>query len=168
MAVRKSTKLSIDFRGAKLQFGIHKPTGQYRKKYKGRTLYLGNNPDGVLEQWIAKTDDIEAEEDGTIEIDQEALTVGGLCNLFLATKKAMTENGELSLSTYNGYHSYCKRLIKFFGRTTLIAELKPADFARLRTDFSKAKPQKIGRKINKKATQKPLSLVGLKTKVRNT
>jgi len=61
MATRHSNKLSLEYRGGKIQFGLHQPTGQYRKKFKGCTLYLGADPETVLEQWLAKTELVEAE-----------------------------------------------------------------------------------------------------------
>lgn len=51
----QSSKFRLAHRGGTLRFGLHKPTGQYRKKHKGKNLYLGSDPKGVLSQWLAKT-----------------------------------------------------------------------------------------------------------------
>lgn len=48
----QSSKLTLEYRGGKIQFGLHKLTGQNRKKHRGKTLYLGSSPDGVLDQWL--------------------------------------------------------------------------------------------------------------------
>lgn len=60
MAKRHSNKLTLEYRGGKIQFGLHQPTGQYRKKFKGRTLYLGADTENVREQWLAKTELVDA------------------------------------------------------------------------------------------------------------
>lgn len=52
---RQSSKLTLEYRGGKIQFGLQKTTGQYRKKHKGKTLYLGSDPKRVSSQWLQKT-----------------------------------------------------------------------------------------------------------------
>ena len=84
MAKTKCTKLTVDYRGGKLQFGIHPPTGQYRKKYKGHTLYLGAKPDGVLDQWLAKTDQLEIDLKASAALEGDSVTVKQLCDLHLS------------------------------------------------------------------------------------
>lgn len=166
-ANNSSRKLSIVHRGAKLQFGIHKPTGQFRKKYRGQTLYLGSDPDGVLDQWLSKTSQVDDELEGVVEVSAAELSVSNLCNLFLASKLSEVESGELSPATYRGYKEYARQVIAFFGRSTPIADLKPSDFAALRKDFQNPKPQRIAGKKTKRARVAKISLESLKTKIRH-
>jgi len=167
MAKKKSTKLTLEYRGGKIQFGRHATTGQYRKKYKGTTLWLGDDPAGVLDQWLVKTDQIDDDLKNSVVVDPEAVTIDMLCNEFLNVKLAMVENDELSRETYRNYHSYAKRIIEFFGLSTLIEDLTDDDFRRFRVDLSKPKPQKIAGQARKRLRKKTLSLVGLKTKIRH-
>ena len=94
MAKTKCTKLTVDYRGGKLQFGIHPPTGQYRKKYKGHTLYLGAKPDGVLDQWLAKTDQLEIYLKASEAVESDSVTVKQLCDLFLSGKDRQVQTGK--------------------------------------------------------------------------
>lgn len=167
MATKQSSKLVVDYRGAKLQFGLHKPTGQYRKKYSGKTLYLGSDPDHVLDQWLSKTELVENELLGKPNRSTNTpLTLSDLCNRFLADKEAEVTSGELSQVTFDQYFQYAKRLTGFFGRDKLVSDLGSDDFARLKADLSKPKAQKRGGKIVRKAKQK-LSLNGLASKIRH-
>jgi len=172
MAKTKSTKLVVKDRGAIFEFGIHKPTGQYRKKYRGRTLYLGADPDSVLDQWLEKTDRIKAEADGGgkppgNDVETSEVTVSQLCGLFIESKEGKVATGELEQATLRNYRAYCKRIINFFGRSKRISDLTPQDFERLRADYAKPKAQyRNGKKI--KYAKSSLSLSGLKSKIIHT
>ncbi len=168
MAKPHSTKLAVDYRGAKLEFGIHKGTGQYRKKYKGHTLYLGNDPEHVLNQWLAKTDEIENELAAKpVRRKRQPLTVSELCNRFLTDKEGAVVSGEITQVTFDNYFGYAKRLTGFFGRDTLIEDLGPADFVALKADLSRPQPQRREGKIVRKAIKRKLSLNGLASKIRH-
>jgi integrase len=167
MAKKQSTKLVIDNRGGKLKFGIHKATGQYRKKYRGHTIYCGSDPDGVLGQWLEKTDQIENDLQSVEACESGALTVKQLCDLFLTVKERQVETGELSKPTFRGYHQHGKLITKFFGRDTQIADLRPSDFVRLKSHLGRTKPQKRNGKTVKPA-KRSLSLESLRTYIRTT
>ncbi|MDA7932202.1 tyrosine-type recombinase/integrase [Mariniblastus sp.] len=167
MAKTKCTKLTVDYRGGKLQFGIHPPTGQYRKKYKGHTLYLGAKPDGVLNQWLAKTDQLEIDLKASAALEGDSVTVKQLCDLFLSGKDRQVQTGELSPATFRGYLQHGKLITKFFGRDKLIADLRPKDFESLKAHMAKTKPQKRNGKTVKQAKGN-LSLESLRTYIRVT
>lgn len=65
------------------------------------------------------------------------MTVRELVNHFLTSKKRMLDSGELKASTYQDYYTNCERVLKVFGRGTLVRSLTPLDFERLRADFAK-------------------------------
>ena len=169
MATKKqSTKLTLEYRGGKIQFGLHKPTGQYRKHYRGKSLYLGSDPDGVLDQWLEKTNNHDQELTNTFDPKAtDDWTVGRLCNAVLACKENDVESGELTRTTFDLYVRYGKWITSFFGRNTLVSDLTPADFARFKADLAKPKPTKKNGKIIKKATTQKLSLIGLASKMRH-
>ncbi len=167
MATAQSTKISIDYKGGKIQFGLHQPTGQYRKKYKGHTLYLGSEPDSVLRQWLDKTDQMDTELSTSVHLAADTLTVKQLCDLMLANKDEKVATGELAKATFRGYLVHGKLITKFFGRDTLISSLTPSDFERLKSHFARPKPQKrLGRIIKQKKSN--LSLETLRTYIRIT
>ena len=155
MAITKSTKHTATHRGAKLEFGLH-PSGQYRKKYKGKTLWLGDDTKKVLDQWLAKTEQIDEARKNGVVLDRNKMTIDALCNEFLHVKLSLVKNDELSEATYRNYKAYGDRIIAFFGRETLLRDLTDDDFRRFRDDLSQSK-----------TTKKQLSLVGLKTKIRH-
>jgi hypothetical protein len=169
MASKHSTKLSLEYRGARINFGLHQPTGQYRKKYKGRTLYLGADPNKVLEQWLAKTELIETEFSATTTglTPPSQLTVAQLCNQFLAAREADIASGELAQITFDQYFLYAKRITAFFGRERIVADLGPDDFASLKIDLAKPQPTRRDGKIVRKASPRKLSLIGLASKIRH-
>ncbi len=165
---RHPSKLTLEYRGGKIQFGLHKPTGQYRKKHKGKTLYLGSDPKGVLSQWLAKT--TQHDEVLINPLAQQTtgeLTVEQLCNQVLACKELDVDSGELTRTTFDLYVRYGKWIADFFGRKTLVCDLTPADFARFKADLAKPKATKKNGKVIKKAAGRKLSLVGLATKMRH-
>ncbi len=167
MATRQSTKLGIEYKGSKIQFGLHKPTGQFRKKYKGHSLYLGTDPDHVLNQWLDKTDQLDKQLSATVQVTADTLSVKQLCDLVLASKEDKVNTGELSKATFRGYHVHGKLITKFFGRNTLISSLTPQDFERLKAHFARPKPQKRKGRIIKQKKAK-LSLETLRTYIRTT
>jgi site-specific recombinase XerD len=164
----QSSKLTLEYRGGKIQFGLHKPTDQYRKKHKGKTLYLGSSPDGVLDQWLEKTSQHDDELVNTIAQQPiEEMTVERLCNQVLACKELDVDSGELTRTTFDLYVRYGKWIADFFGRQTLVSDLTPADFVRFKADLAKPKATRKNGRVIKKAAKRKLSLVGLATKMRH-
>ncbi len=109
-------------------------TGQWAKKVRGRVHYFGTDPDAALEKWCKQKDDLLA---GKEPEDGDGLTVGRLANLFLASKQRLVDNGELAQRTWNDYKAITDRLVRVLGPGRLVANLRPADFEKLRADFAK-------------------------------
>ena len=107
---------------------------QWAKKVRGRVHYFGTDPDAALEKWCKQKDDLLA---GREPENGDGLTVGRLANLFLASKQRLVDNGELSQRTWNDYDTICARLVRVFGPGRQVANLRPADFEKLRADFAK-------------------------------
>ncbi len=80
----------------------------------------------------------------------EGLTMFQLCGRFLTTKKRLLESNELSIHSFNDYTATCKRLLKAFGKTRLVVDLRPDDFERLRAIMAKRwGPVRLGNEINR-------------------
>lgn len=108
-------------------------TGQWAKRVRGKVHYFGSDPNAALEKWTKQKDDLLA---GRVPVDGTGLTVGKLCNLFLASKWKLVESRELKAASYHDYNLITDRIAKVFGETRLVASLGPADFEKLRADFA--------------------------------
>jgi integrase len=107
-------------------------SGQWAKKIKGRMFYFGKwaNPDAALDSYLKQKDDLHA---GRKPREQaEGTTVKELANAFLNQKKALVESDELLARTWNDYKFACDLLISRFGKSRLVEDLGPEDFAALR------------------------------------
>jgi integrase len=112
-------------------------SGQWAKKVRGKTHFFGAwaDPDAALEKWVADKDALLA---GRVPAPtSDELTVKQLVNAFLATKKHLVETGELKQRSWDDYEAVCGRIVKVFGPGRLVADLRPADFTKLRTAFAK-------------------------------
>jgi integrase len=110
--------------------------GQWAKKIRQQTYYFGtwDNPQAAHDAYLDQKEDLQA---GREPSKGDGLTVRDLVNHFLTSKKRKLEAGELGERTYQNYYKNCERVLKAFGRTTHVANLRPTDFSRLRADFAK-------------------------------
>jgi len=123
---------------------IHKGTGYWCKKIRGRVYYFGrvaDDPKGeaALEEWLDKKDDLLAGREPRAKSD--GMTVEQLSFRFLAHKEAMRDNDELNPRTYQGYFATCKTLVDVLDkhRRRPVADLTPDDFRKLRAHFAKTR-----------------------------
>ena len=131
---RKPKKPSKNF-----PLGIHKGSGQWCKKVRGKVHYFGkvaDDPKGVTarEEWLAVKDDLLAGREPRARTD--GLTVVDLCNRFYEAKTAYCDTGELSSRTLLAYHRTCAAMVKSLGRLRVVADLEPDDFRKLRATLS--------------------------------
>ena len=107
--------------------------GQWCKKIRGKIHYFGPwaDPDGALEKYLAQKDDLHAGR--TRRPDPDALTVEELANRFLAQRQSLVDSGELTALTWGDYKSACDEIMAAFGKGRLVSDLRPDDFAALRT-----------------------------------
>lgn len=112
--------------------------GQWSKKVRGKIHHFGkwNNPQAALEKWLAHKDDLLAGRTPRT-YDPDALTVERLCNLFLDSRQRLIDTGELTKGTVVDYLAVSKAVVKSLGRTTLVEQLRPDDFAKLRSALAK-------------------------------
>jgi integrase len=109
-------------------------SGQWAKKIRGRVRYFGADQDAALEKWCKQKDDLLA---GREPEDGSGLTVGRLANLFLESKQLLVNSGEINQRTWNEYKAITDRVVPVLGPGRLVANLRPADFERLRSGFAK-------------------------------
>jgi hypothetical protein len=65
-------------------------------------------------------------------------------------QKRSLQSGELSPRSFADYAAVCKRLIKAFGKTRLVADIWPDDFERMRATMADAwGPVRLGNEINR-------------------
>jgi integrase len=111
-------------------------SGQWAKRVRNKVHYFGPwaDPDAALAKWLKQRDDLLA---GREPESGDGLTVGRLANLFLASKQRLVDSGELTQRSWNDYRAICARVVRVFGPGRLAANLRPADFEKLRADFAK-------------------------------
>ncbi len=125
-------------------------TRRWAKKIRGRMHYFGpwEDPDGALQKYLDQKDALHR---GLTPADtSDGPTVFLLCGKFLTTKKRLLEADELSVHSYTDYAKACKRLVHVFGKTRLVADLRPDDFEKLRAKLAKTYgPVRLGNEINR-------------------
>jgi integrase len=99
--------------------------------------YFGpwDDPDGALEKYLAEKDALHTGR--RPRPDTEGFTVKDACNIFLNHKKALLDAGELSPHTWANYRRAADTLVAHTGKTRLVADLDPQDFAALRDRMAK-------------------------------
>jgi integrase len=112
-------------------------TKRWAKKIRGQMVYFGpwDDPDGALEKYLSEKDDLHAGR--TPRAAPEALTVKGLCNLFLAAKQALVDEGQLSPLTWIDYKTATDEAVTAFGKQRLVSDLRAEDFSVLRKQMAK-------------------------------
>jgi hypothetical protein len=142
---RRSSRKAAHLRKPRPDFplSIHKGTGYWCKKVKGRVYYFGKvveDPKGkaALDMWLDQKDYLLAGREPRMKTD-EGIVIGELCNRFLAAKEELRDNQELSPRTFLTYYDTCEKVVKVFGRNRLVTDLTPDDFRKLRAKLSKTR-----------------------------
>jgi integrase len=121
-------------------------SGQWAKKIRGKLHYFGKDPDAALAKYLEQKDALHAGR--TPRPDPGELTVKGLANAFLNYKAALLKAGELSPRTWDDYKRVCDLLVSHFGKTRLVSDLAPSDFAGLRNRMAERwGPARLGNTI---------------------
>jgi integrase len=111
-------------------------SGQWAKKIRGRMHYFGlwADPDAALARYLGQRDDLHAGR--TPRPEPGALTVRDACNAYLNHKKDLLDAGELSPRSWIGYREAADLVVSAFGKTRLVADVVPDDFAALRNKMA--------------------------------
>jgi hypothetical protein len=119
---------------------LHKASGQYCKKIKGRIWYFGKDPAAALVKYEAERGEIEAGRNPRPQPQEDSgpLNVKDVCNRFLRAKRDALNAGELTKRTEVEYKITCRRLLDEFGARTLVTDLNVTDFSALRRKLTHA------------------------------
>lgn len=108
------------------------PSGRWCKKIRGRAHYFGKTTDdadhgamAALERYQEVAVDLHAGRTPRTRGDE--LTVSGLCNRFMTSKRQAADSGEIVEATFSNYYRCCKRIVDYFGRTRLVEDLAATD-----------------------------------------
>jgi integrase len=124
--------------------------GVWAKKIRGKVHYFGpwENPNAALQSYLEQRDALHAGRK-----PREAaggLVVKELANAFLNHKKSRLDTGELSPRTWAEYKETTDLLVSNFGRSRLVADLGPDDFAALRDKMAKRwGPTRLGNAVQR-------------------
>src|SRR5262245_60427947 len=118
------------------------PAGYWCKRIRGTLHYFGprwkpGDAAAALAAADAALDDYNKQADALHSgrqprPDPDALTVKELCNDFLNAKQDRVQNGELSHRTFQAYNEAAVEVVAAFGKSRLVSDLGPEDFAKLR------------------------------------
>jgi integrase len=124
--------------------------GYWAKKIRGKAHYFGPwaDPDGALTKYLEQKDALHAGRKPRDSAD--GLVVKELANRYLNAKRALVDTGELSPRTWAEYKEITDLLVLNFGRSRVVADLGPDDFALLRTKMAKRwGPTRLGNAIQR-------------------
>src|SRR5262245_37627693 len=122
--------------------------GVWAKKIRGKFHYFGPwaDPDGALKKYEEQKDALHAGKKP--RESTEGTTVKDAVNAFLNAKKALLLAGELSPRTWQGYKEAGDEVVATFGKSRLVNDLDPDDFAKLRNRLAKRYgPHGLGTRI---------------------
>src|SRR5262245_50044511 len=111
--------------------------GVWAKKIRGKLVYFGpwDDPDAALAKYNEQKDALHAGRKP--REDTEGLTVKELANRFLGHKQTLLDAGELARITWGDYKTACDEIVAALGKTRLVADVGPDDFASLRNKMAK-------------------------------
>src|SRR4051794_40665890 len=103
-------------------------SGRWAKKVRGQFVYFGktgDDPTGqvALSLWLNQKDDLMAGRKPRQQ-DDELLTVGKLCNKFLASKQKQVDCGELKPLSWKEYKWTCDRIVRVFSAGRAVSDLR--------------------------------------------
>ncbi len=101
-----------------------------------------------MKKYLAEKDYLHAEKKPPTLKD--GLILKDLVNRFLTSKQQRIDTGELSGRTFQSYLATCERVLVKFGKSRLVEDLNPEDFASLRTSLAKTrKAVSLGNEITR-------------------
>jgi integrase len=135
-AMPQSTKVKPEKPRADFPLFPH-ASGVWAKKVRGKLHYFGPwaDPQAALEKWADQKDDLLAGR--TPRHTREGVTVRDLANHFLTAKQHLVDSGELVQRTWDDYYATCERVVKQFGATRFVDDLRTTDFDSLRASIAK-------------------------------
>ncbi|MBA4107605.1 MAG: hypothetical protein C0485_17855, partial [Pirellula sp.] len=125
-------------------------TRRWAKKIRGKLHYFGPWADamGALDKYLRERDDLYA---GRVPRSRpDSLTTLDLCNAFCAAKDKQMEAGEITRRSFSAYHQSAKEILKAFGKTRAVTDLRSSDFEELRHSLAKRlNPNSLGNEVQR-------------------
>ncbi len=111
-------------------------TNRWAKKIRGQIHYFGpwRDPDAALAKYLEQKDALHAGRKP--RPSTTAVTVKDAANGFLNHKQALLDAGELSPHTFANYKRAADTLVAHIGKSRIVADLDPQDFAGLRNKMA--------------------------------
>ena len=138
--------------------------GQWCKKIKGKVHYFGmiGNPEAALKKYL---DEADALHSGLTPDPQpttgSGLSVEYLVHSFLTRKHDAMQAGEITGRTYHEYLKIGKLIQETFGEATLVANLTPDDFTRLRNRLTAGPTRRANEVVWVRSFFKPAEAFGV-------
>jgi integrase len=112
-------------------------TRRWAKKIRGKMHYFGpwDDPDGALEKYNEQKDALH--EGRKPRPDQTGITVKDVANAWLNHKDDKVKASELSPRTRAKYQDVAVLVVKQFGKSRVVADLGPDDFAALKNRMAR-------------------------------
>ncbi|MCA9198386.1 MAG: tyrosine-type recombinase/integrase [Planctomycetales bacterium] len=119
--------------------------GQWAKKVRGKLRYFGpwNDPNKKIKKKKKQKDDLLAGREPRIQA--EGVTVNDMCNHYLTAREQDVRDRELSPRSFDDLLAECNRLVRFFGKDRLVADLMPDDFLALRSSLTTGKRGEVSK-----------------------
>lgn len=124
-------------------------SGRWAKKIRGQTHYFGpwSDPDAALAAYLDQKDALYA---GRTPRRAEGIRLRDLLNAFLNFKQDSLDAGEIVQRTFDEYKATTDYLGAFFGQTSSVEAISPADFERLRAELAKSRgPTALGNEVQR-------------------
>jgi integrase len=111
--------------------------GVWAKKIRGKLHYFGSwsDPDAALAKYLEQKDALHAGRKP--REDAGETTVKDAVNAFLNERKARVNSGQITSRTWEEYKMVGDLLVTHLGKSRVVADLDPSDFASLRTKLAK-------------------------------
>lgn len=128
----------------------HFPSGQWYRTRRRRTYYFGklDDPQGALEYYQRELDNFLAGRDLNPPEGDDRLDLATVVNAFLTAAHNRLDAGEIKQATFDVYRATGADVVATLGRRRAVADLKPADFAKVRGAFAKRfGPAELGKRV---------------------
>lgn len=114
-------------------------TGRWAKKVRGEFHFFGpwRDPQGALEEWLRVKDDLLAGRKPRDKNDPGGPTIEYVTNAYLTRKEQLRDCGEISDRTFQDAVKAGKRFALAFGKTRVVSDIGPDDFAEYRSELAK-------------------------------
>lgn len=116
-------------------------TKRWAKKIRGEFHFFGpwRDPQGALEEWLRVKDDLLAGRKPRAKDDPGGPTVELVTNAYLTRKEQLRDSGDVSERTFQDAVKAGKRFAAEFGKSRVISDLQPDDFAAYRVKLAKSR-----------------------------